>query len=524
MALSVSMYHRSAEPLPSSMVNPITSWAIFRKRSSQCLIQANYLNPGRYKGEALFLYSLTEFYRSQDAQIGVSYLLGIAIRLTMRMGYHRDPSHYPMLSAFDGEMRRRLWALLVQLDTLISFQVGVPRTIQPWQYDTELPSNLLDTDFDASYTQLPPERPKNERTDCSYTRAKAHIMRVFGQITDLAFSREYASYDDILEIDRRLEIAHDLVPTFLQIKPMTQCIADPAELIMRRFTLELLYQKARLVLHRRYIGETSTKFAYSRSVCLTAARDALRYYIELWNESLSGGQLHEERYFLNSLQNTDFLLSAMILCLELSREEERGDAALLGPQERADFLLLLEATHRIFMESRHQSADTQRAVSALTIMLKRVKDANFRVSSSGTDQTMVSMNGILVPSPIHQIALTKSSDDGPLQSTTQPALNQEQFPMHSFKYSGSQPTNSSETPLYNSLGVIEDMLDGPAQLDWVRNSVIISKDEANPGTTSSVCMIAVSRESRWLRTTTSGTLMLLRLRTISLDIPLPSLP
>jgi len=495
MALSVSMFHRSAEPLPSNMGDTITLWAIFRKRSSQCLIQANYITPGRYKGEALFLYSLTEFYRSQDAQIGVSYLLGITIRLTMRMGYHRDPSHYTMLSALDGEMRRRLWALLVQLDTLISFQVGVPRTIQPWQYDTELPSNLLDTDFDASSTKLPSERPKDERTDCSYTRAKAHIMRVFGQITDLAFSREHSSYDEILDIDRRLETAHDLVPTFLQIRPMTQCIVDPAELIMRRFTLELLYQKARLVLHRRYIGETNTKFAYSRSVCLTAARETLRYHTEIWTECLPGGQLYAERYFLNSLQNTDFLLSAMILCLELSRDEERGDAARLGPQERADFLLLLEATHRIFMESRHQSVDTQRAVSALTIMLKRVKGTKLQYSNSSTGRTTMSMSGNFILPSNHQTALTRSLDDRPPKSAGQEALDQQQSFIHTVNYSQLQPAvpNTSETPSYNSLGVIEDMLDGPAQLDWVTYPCKFFVNEANSETFSSVYTTAVSR-------------------------------
>lgn len=380
MALAVSIYYRSAEPLPSNMANPITLWDTFRKRSSECLIQANYITPGRYKGEALFLHSLTEFYRSQDAQVGVSYLLGITIRLTMRMGYHRDPSHYPMLSAFEGEMRRRLWELLTQFDTLISFQVGVPRTIQPWQFDTELPSNLLDTDFDESSTQLPSPRPKHERTDCSYTRAKAQIMRVFGQITDLAFSREHSSYDAILEIDRRLEIAHDSVPSFLQMRPMTQSIADPVGLIVRRFTLEILYLKSRLVLHRRYIGETNEKFAYSQSVCLTAARQSLQHHIEMHNESSAGGQIYEERHFLNSLRNTDFLLSAMILCLQLSQDEARGDAARLTPQECVDFLLLFENTHRIFLESQHQSVDTQRAASALGIMLKRVKGPNSECS------------------------------------------------------------------------------------------------------------------------------------------------
>ncbi|KGO41265.1 Transcription factor, fungi [Penicillium expansum] len=450
MALSISLYHRSSEPLHSSMAAPNTTWAIFRKRASQCLIQANYITPGRYKGEALFLYSITEFYRNQDTHIGMSYLLGMTIRLTMRMGYHRDPRHYPMLSALDGEMRRRLWALLVQLDTLTSFQAGVPRTIQPWQYDTELPSNLLDTDFDEISVQLPPGRPMSEGTDCSYTRSKSRIMSVFGHITDLAFSREHASYDETLEIDRRLETAHDMVPSSLKIRPMTQCIADPAEMTMRRFALEFLYQTARLVLHRRYIAETNPKFAYSRSVCLTGARDALRYYTEVWAEFMPGGQLHAERYFLNSLQNS-FLLSAMILCLELSQDADRGDAARLKPQERADFLLLLESTHRIFMDSRYRSVDTQRAVNALNIMLKRVKKGGFQYSTSTARQSMAPMN-----------------DDISTKSTDAAAAFGQKYSTYIPNIGGLQPTIPSpdQTSPYNSLGVIEDMLDIPAQFDW----------------------------------------------------------
>ena len=373
MTLSVSVYHRSEEPLPLNMTHTMELWDIFRRRAAECLVQANYLSPGRYKCETLFLYGLCEFYRSQDAQIGVSYLMGIGIRLAMRMGYHRDARHYPRLPAWEGEMRRRVWALMTQIDTLTSFQVGLPRQIQPWQYDTEPPSNLLDTDFDEDTVHLPPARPAEQRTPCSYTVAKHRIMMIFGQISDLAFSRESVSYDEILEIDKHLEQAHNKFPSFFQHRPMAQCIADPSDLILRRYTLELLYQKSRIVLHRRYMGETHSKFAYSRSVCLSAARKTLQHHADIWSESLRGGQLYAERFFLNSLQNTDFMLSAMILCLELSRENGDPASSRLGRKERLELIEILEATHRAFKEMRRKSVDTQRAFAALTIMLSRVK-------------------------------------------------------------------------------------------------------------------------------------------------------
>ncbi|KAJ5959936.1 uncharacterized protein N7479_007086 [Penicillium vulpinum] len=455
MALSVSPYHRYSEPLPSGIAGPTRSWDIFRKRASQCLIQANYITPGRYKPEALFLYSIAELYRSRDAQVGVSYLLGITIRLAMRMDYHRDPRHYPMLSAFDGEMRRRVWGLLVQLDTVISFQVGIPRTIQPWQYDTHLPSNLLDTDFDQSSVHLPPERPENEETDCLYMWTRSIIMKVFGQITDLAFSQKHSNYDEALDIDSRLETAHNMVPSCLKIRPMAQCVADRAELTMRRFTLELLYQNARLVLHRRYITKLNISFAYpySRSARLAAAHETLRYHKEIWAECRPFGQLYTERFFLGTLQHY-FLHAAMILCLEMCQDADRGDTACLRPQERAEeraeFLLLLEETHSIFIQSRHPSVDSQRAVNVLTIILKRVKKDEFRYSTSIAGQSAASIDS-----------------DISMQSTSAAAFDP-QYSSYSSNIGELQPAipNPGQISSYSSLEAIEKMLDIPTQFDW----------------------------------------------------------
>ncbi|KAJ5966540.1 hypothetical protein N7481_013254 [Penicillium waksmanii] len=454
LTLSVSHYHRSEEPLPVNMVNPSTAWNVFRKRAAQGLVQANYLAPGRDKVEALFFYSLSEFYRSQDAQIGVSNLFGILIRLAMRMGYHRDPSHYPSISAFDGEMRRRLWELICQLDILISFQVGLPRTIQPWQYDTALPSNIHDIDFDKNSVQLPPPRPSTEWTVCGYTRGKSRIMKCFGQITDLAYSREQVSYEEILAIDRRLEEAYDLLPPYLQYQPIDQCFAETTELIMKRYTLALLYQKARVVMHRRYMAETNSKYTYSRQTCLNAARETLRHHSDVYQESLPGGQLYAERFFMNSLQNTDFMLSAMILCLELSQENER-DTTRIEPQERDDLLRLLEATYHIFKKGRHRSIDTQRGYTALRIMLGRVRGSSpIQSGSSVSNEQSMKIDDKLafqpVPASIDQQqyeTYTTSNDElnGDLQTAAY---------------------GSSEAPSLSSLGLIEDMLNTPGQMDW----------------------------------------------------------
>lgn len=401
MALAVSVYRRSEDPLPSMLGSHTDVMDAYRKCAAQCLAQSNYTAPGKYKVESLFLHAMSEFYGSQDAQVGVSFMLAITARLAMQMGYHRDASHYPDISAFEGEMRRRQWAVLCQLDTLISFQVGLPKAIQSWQYDTEPPHNLLDQDFYPSSEHLPPSRPDTEPTPSSYSRSKHRLMSVFGRISDLAYSRTKVSYEEILEIDRHLEEAHSLLPPVFRIRPMDQSITDSAELIMKRYSLESLYQKARCVLHRRYLAEarSNLRYAYSQWVCISAAKEILRHQVDIYNESQPGGQLYRDKLYLNSLQNADYLLAAMIICLELSYGHSEGERAGAGNEisvvvnGRDELLATLETSHRILEESRRRSADSQKAYAGLTVMLQWLKGDKRNVWQFGQSENQ--FGGIL---------------------------------------------------------------------------------------------------------------------------------
>ncbi|GIJ89772.1 hypothetical protein Asppvi_008717 [Aspergillus pseudoviridinutans] len=452
--LAISVLDTIEEPVPQSLGDHLIATTRFRKRTVQCLVQANYITPGRYKVEALFLYTMGEFFTSCDAQAGVSFMLGLTIRLAMRMGYHRDPRNFPKMSAYEGEMRRRLWTVLSQLDTLISFQVGLPRTIQAWQHDVELPRNLFDEDYDENTKELPPSRPETERTPLCYTRAKGRIMSVFGRISDLAYSREPVTYEQTLEIDRHLEEAHDQIPPILRIRPMEQSITDQSELILKRLTLEVLYQKCRCVLHRRYLAEfhDNMRYTYSRWVCMTAAKQILRHQADLHQEIQPGGQLYRERQFPNSIQNTDYLLAAMIICLELSpghptepgTNSQCNDVTVII-KGREDLLSALESTHQIFKDMRRRSADAQKAYAAMSIMLRCVKKSTQHAvdSTSGSSGQEFNTTSDVSPPPYDGW----HNQQGPPSVLAHDQINAIQ-------------------PPFTSLDVIEEMLDAPTNLDW----------------------------------------------------------
>ncbi|KAL3262816.1 hypothetical protein ABHI18_002400 [Aspergillus niger] len=436
LTITMSVYMRTGEPLPAEFGEATEAVQRLRHLTAQCLVQSNYTVPGRFKVEALFFYTMCEFFRSEDAQVGVSFLLNMTIRLAMRSGYHRDPQQFPNISPFEGEMRRRVWAIMRQLDVLISFQVGVPRGIQDWQQDVEPPRNISDEEFGESTVELPPSRPETELTTTSYIRGKSRLMAIFGKISDLAYSRDPMTYDEILALDRQLEEARDLVPHAFKIRPLDQCFVDSSYLILRRYTLELLYQKARCVLHRRYLGEvhTNPRYAYSRWVCMSASKEILRHQADIYHETQPGGLLYRDRQFPNSLQTADYLLAAMIICLDLSQNptgtppgstDEDMAVVIRG---REELLSTIETSHRIFEQQRRRSADAQKAYAALTIMLRRLKAQKL---------------------DSEQLA---SAQQQPYESS-----NGQSYPV---------VDPMGITPEYQSLDVIGEMLDAPTNLDW----------------------------------------------------------
>lgn len=130
----------------------------YREKAIQCLILGHYTKGGPYVLETLILYFLVECFHVKDMEIGIWVLVGNIVQIAIHMGYHRDARHFPNISPLAGEMRRRVWAMIVQLDFSISTQLGLPRLVKESQTNTAEPRNLYDSDFDEHTAELPASR------------------------------------------------------------------------------------------------------------------------------------------------------------------------------------------------------------------------------------------------------------------------------------------------------------------------------------------------------------------------------
>jgi len=156
------------------------------------------------------------------------------MRLMLQMGLHRDPDKLPNISPFEGEMRRRMWHLAVQIELLVSFHMGLPSMLNGLETDVLPQSNLTDDEINPGLTSLPTPRPDSEVTQMTYARWKSAICVVFAKIAAQTNSITVPSYSEVMRLDHLLEETWKQVPSFMKVKSLQDSIADPPAFIHQR--------------------------------------------------------------------------------------------------------------------------------------------------------------------------------------------------------------------------------------------------------------------------------------------------
>ena len=327
--------------------------------------------------------------------------MGISTRLALRMGYHRDPRHLPSISPFEGEMRRRTFYLVETFDLLLSFQAGLPAIVNDDDCDTIPPSNLFDEDFDEDCKVLPPSRPPTDSTPMLYYQYKGQSARILKRVVRHALSPKVPLYEDTLKVDGALRENHAGIPPSLRMRPICQSFADPVHLILDRLHIELVYLKSICVLHRYYIshGRSNPAFEYSRKACCDAAYKILKYQAQVHDAVRPSGQFSNDGWMISSLTLNDFLLAAMVACLDLY--ESYKDSPAASPENlviRAKKYDALQVSRAIWESRKASSRDARRASNMLAVMLSKVPRPNVASSPINDpqklpDKSQTLMNG-----------------------------------------------------------------------------------------------------------------------------------
>jgi hypothetical protein len=263
---------------------------------------------------------------------------------------------------------------------MFSFQLALPHMIRMGDCDVDLPRNIFDDEFGPDSKELPAARPITEPTPFSYMLAKTELAFVFGEIVEQinSISGRTAPYDEVMKYDNKLRRVQASMAPHMKLRPLEECTHDPATLLVQRLHIDILYQKAMCVLHRRYLtrARQNPRYAHSRRACVEASMEILRHQATLYRESQIGGRLRAMKWVLNSLTKHDLLLGAMIVCLDLhydSMSDQQYDPYFWTAEQRSDMFRALETTQKIWKESAEISIEAYKASNIIAVMLEKLK-------------------------------------------------------------------------------------------------------------------------------------------------------
>ena len=383
MVIALQSFQRAGDEPPEYQGRTFQMLRDYRQLTAQSLALADPMQPVNHTIETLILYVLGEFGRSRDAEAAVLIGVSVIVRLATRMGYHRDSKYFSAISPFQGEMRRRLWTVVRQCDLLFSSQAGLPPMIRSNEFNTELPRNLYDDELYEDMKTLPPSRPRTEPTPMCYVIYKAQLVHVYGQIVEDMQSLTPTPYEQVMKLDQKLRDTQAEIPPIFRMRQIEESLRDPSSLVMQRYILDLLFLRAQCILHRKYMGcSRENSRGYSRKTCIEAAMEMLRHQATLHTESRPGGRLSNIKWYISSLTTHDFLLAAMVVCLDLYQTAEAERAGRRPPNDsfnwssherRPNMISAIEQSLSIWDTLRDQSMEAFKAYGVLNATLAKLR-------------------------------------------------------------------------------------------------------------------------------------------------------
>ncbi|KAF7177785.1 hypothetical protein CNMCM7691_006219 [Aspergillus felis] len=301
---------------------------LYHSKSGQCLERIKPNQTTLQTLQAMIAHGIFGFSQREEWGAGLITHIGSIVRLAMRLGLHRDPSHFSNLTPFEGEMRRRIWSSIDQIDCLSSFHLGIPAAIRTEDSDTALPRNLLDTDIDEGMTELPSSRPFSASVPIGYLLAKNKLTRVMRRVVEFLNSVQRQPYERVLQLDSDLVEAYGSIPPHLQLNNWDNASNEPAYVMVQKVQLDTLYHQAVTALHRKYLQEArkDPTFALSQQRSIDSSMTLLQHQATIYREAQPGGCLCNFHGYTITPDSANFSLAAMVLCLYLqywTRTEQR---------------------------------------------------------------------------------------------------------------------------------------------------------------------------------------------------------
>ncbi|KAF2463549.1 uncharacterized protein BDR25DRAFT_297899 [Lindgomyces ingoldianus] len=216
---------------------------------------------------------------------------GDVIRLAISSGMHRNPALLAggRVSEFEKEMRRRLWATMMELELQSSIDCGLQSSLCGLYFDTQPPANISDEALSADLQQALTSSPTTHFTSTSYLNVSMRSIPLRIHLTQLLNNPTTSlHYSDVLHYDAQITSLLASLPSWSNSRATV-----PSAL------LDLQLRQFLVILHQPYalLASSNPRFSYSFTACINAASAVL---------SLYDGMIEKGIFVLNHARNDVF--------------------------------------------------------------------------------------------------------------------------------------------------------------------------------------------------------------------------
>lgn len=198
---------------------------------------------------------------------------GSLLRAAMYLGLHRDPDNLPKVSVsrYCAELRRRLWATVLEIVLQSCLDSGAPPLMVLADFDTRPPSNYDDDQF-AEDDKLPPTpRPPGTFTQ---TTVQLALLRSFP--VRLAIAQYINHFNSPATYQETLKWNAELTSACRALSATLQPAYDPAGILPKRLSLFQL-RLAEHMVHRFFLAlnhpwllsaHSNPAYYFARKMCV----------------------------------------------------------------------------------------------------------------------------------------------------------------------------------------------------------------------------------------------------------------
>lgn len=231
--------------------------------------------------DGLQVFCLLMLARQTNSLTGSPCLSGASLlRMAMTMGLHRDPKLFPSLSVFHSEIRRRLWATVMELTVQSSLDAAMSPLLSSLDFDSPAPLNVDDTDIRPDTKNPPIQKSHNDFTDASFQILLLKSLKTRLEVAKLINSLQPESpFETAIELGTKVRSACRDLGSFFHSSDSRYLNRERRPTDFHRKFLDMYLRRYILYLHRPFMIQTrkDPRYYLSRKICLESCMAMASY-------------------------------------------------------------------------------------------------------------------------------------------------------------------------------------------------------------------------------------------------------